>query len=67
MKSPERLNLRNLDPTILACFKAEAARRGRTMKGLMSAFMKQCTEFPTKENKGVLDVGRLSRRHPNPR
>lgn len=66
-RPPTRLNVRDIDPDVLARFKSEAATRGRTMKGLVIAFMNAVSNKIEEKNKGVLDVGELSRRYREPK
>lgn len=60
-----RINLRDLDPNLHAQFKARCAQRGRSMKGLLVAFMRDITNIDEKAR--VVDVSRLSRKYPEPK
>lgn len=60
-----RINLRELDPDLHAQFKARCAQRGRSMKGLVVAFMRDVVSADDK--KRVVNVGKLSREYSDPR
>jgi len=61
--------LRDVDPDLLDMFKAVCFRRGRTIKGMLVALIKETT-LPTPVPRGrheIIDVPRLSHTHRFPR
>lgn len=60
------LNLRNMPPALHALFKSECVRRGRTMTGLVTAFMTDSCK-PAIEQAKPNYFSTLSRKYPLPR
>lgn len=56
------LFIRDLNPDKHAAFKAACARRGRTMRGIILAFMTDVNGGS--ESLGVVDIAKLSRTYP---
>lgn len=60
------INLRDLPRELHAAFKAACARRRRTMRGMVIAFMRDAIKQPDDYTR-VIDLGKFSRNYPDPR
>lgn len=62
MHGTSDLFVRNVNRDRHAAFKADCARRGRTMRGIILAILRDVSGGSA--SKGVIDLGKLSRAYP---
>lgn len=67
LQDPCILFLRDLDPDLRGQFKAACARRGRSMKGVVTAFMRDITLPSDRANERIVNLGKLLNKYPDPR